>query len=583
MAITQNKLTPLLAALAVGIVVYVLYVRYTANTSPVPSGPALNASPQPGVDPSAPATTSSGMFGSNLPPVRPGDADGSAETLATVTASNNELRAAVEKVIADNKTLMRMNNAQYNSEEAIAARVREQLRVEGAMGSPTPTPTPAPVMGTRAATNAPMGSNPSGGLVDAGLGAASRLLEGMGTQVGNKNPIDASANPTNAPLAPAWAQTGGSPTGVNSAATGMPSGLGYDANVASNAVVNGAANAAGNPGPVASPALTRVIAPLGWRTNPAAGGEHGQSLTRSPLGPQQALLNPLVNPQMAYQASPPSAGKPELIPYFTIPENATLGRTVAMTTLVGRVPIDGRVQDPMQFKLVVGRDNLAASGQYVPDDIAGVVISGIAVGDMALSCTEGLIQSMTFVFDDGTIRTISQRSNGASTGFGSGGGGGAGGVGGQSLASASKLGWISDEYGNPCIPGRFVTNAPAYLSDVVASKALSAVGEAIAAAQTTVTTGSSALGSSTSSTVTGSQGRYVLGKVAGSGADEVTNWLIKRLNNSFDAVVVKAGTRVAVHIDQSISIDKDPEGRRLDYARGRADLAQQTGGRYGID
>jgi len=239
----------------------------------------------------------------------------------------------------------------------------------------------------------------------------------------------------------------------------------------------------------------------------------------------------------------------------------------------------------MQFKLVVGRDNLAASGQYVPDDIAGIVISGIAVGDMALSCTEGLIQSMTFVFDDGTIRTVSQRTGGASVGFGSAGGGsgGAGGVGGQSLATANKLGWISDEYGNPCIPGKFVTNAPAYLTDVVGLKALSAVGAAIAATQTTTVSGASALGSTTSSTVTGDQGKYVLGSVANSGASEVVNWITKRMNNSFDAVVVRAGARVAVHIDQSISIDKDPDGRKLDYARGRTSLGQQQGARYGTD
>jgi integrating conjugative element protein (TIGR03752 family) len=155
-----------------------------------------------------------------------------------------------------------------------------------------------------------------------------------------------------------------------------------------------------------------------------------------------------------------------------------------------------------------------------------------------------------------------------------------GGVGGQSLAAANKLGWISDEYGNPCIPGRFVTNAPAYLADVVGKKAWSVAGAAIAAAETTVTTGTSSLGTSSSSTVTGNKGRYVMGSVAGSASDEVVAWLMRRLNNSFDAVVVAAGTKVAVHIDQPIAIDKDPAGRRLDYARERN---EQLGVRYGVD
>ena len=118
---------------------------------------------------------------------------------------------------------------------------------------------------------------------------------------------------------------------------------------------------------------------------------------------------------------------------------------------------------------------------------------------------------------------------------------------------------------------------------MVGAKALSAIGGALAAAQTTTTSGSSALGGTTSSTVTGNQGQFVLGKVASSGSDELVNWLTKRLNNSFDAVVVRAGTRVAVHIDQAITIDKDPEGRKLDYARGRSTLAQQQGARYGSD
>jgi hypothetical protein len=61
------------------------------------------------------------------------------------------------------------------------------------------------------------------------------------------------------------------------------------------------------------------------------------------------------------------------------------------------------------------------------------------------------------------------------------------------------------------------------------------------------------------------------------------SWLTKRMNNSFDAVVVRAGTRVAVHIDRSIAIDKDPEGRRLDYGRARTSLAEQQGAHHGLD
>lgn len=545
MTITQNKLTPILVVFAALIVAYVIYVKATAPSAPVASGTPMASVPQPGVTAASAPKAGNGLFGgSTLPLTRSGDADNNAETLTTVTQSNKELRAAVQIVIDDNAALKRQNAAAINNEEAIAARVRAQLQAEAASNPRAPT-------GSLAANNV-SSSNPVGSLIDNGLSAATQIINGIGVQPGT--PALGTGTPTTTP-------------GANGTTQTIPTGLGYDGTSSGALVAPGTA-------------LTRVIPPLGYRSV-AATGDKGATLVRTSLAPERLPELPKVIAPIGV----PQPTKAETIPYFTIPENGTLGRSMAMTTLVGRVPIDGRVQDPMQFKLVVGRDNLAASGQYVPDDIAGVVISGIAVGDMALSCTEGLIQSMTFVFDDGTIRTVSQRSNGASVGFGSSGGGssGAGGVGGQSLAAANKLGWISDEFGNPCIPGVFVTNAPAYLADVVGAKALSTVGAAIAAAQTTTTTGTSAFGGTTSSTVTGNQGRFVLGKVASAGSDEIVNWLTRRLNNSFDAVVVRAGTRVAVHIDQAIHIDKDPEGRKLDYARGRSTLAQQQGARHGSD
>ena len=49
-------------------------------------------------------------------------------------------------------------------------------------------------------------------------------------------------------------------------------------------------------------------------------------------------------------------------PVYTIPRNATLIGSVAMTALVGRVPVQGQVRDPMPFKVIVGKDNLG--GQW---------------------------------------------------------------------------------------------------------------------------------------------------------------------------------------------------------------------------
>ncbi|OAT58948.1 putative exported protein [Obesumbacterium proteus ATCC 12841] len=54
-------------------------------------------------------------------------------------------------------------------------------------------------------------------------------------------------------------------------------------------------------------------------------------------------------------------------PVYTLPENSTLIGSRAMTALLGRVPIDGKVTDPYPFKVLIGKDNLTANGIDLPD------------------------------------------------------------------------------------------------------------------------------------------------------------------------------------------------------------------------
>jgi integrating conjugative element protein (TIGR03752 family) len=241
-----------------------------------------------------------------------------------------------------------------------------------------------------------------------------------------------------------------------------------------------------------------------------------------------------------------------------------------MTSLIGRVPIDGHVTDPMQFKLVVGHDNLAANGFELPDDIAGMIVSGVAIGDMALSCTEGKLQSFTFVFNDGSIRTVSKRSSVQlqnSTG-----------TTGGSANTNNDLGYISDMHGTPCIQGKFYTNAPAFLTDLAVLSGISAGGQSIAATQTQITNNAV---QGTSQMVTGSMGRYVLGQIAAGGTSEVTKWLLAREKNSFDAVVTPSGQQLVVHLNQEIDIDKAPDARKLVH---RSQEPQPlAGARYGLE
>lgn len=315
-----------------------------------------------------------------------------------------------------------------------------------------------------------------------------------------------------------------------------------------------------------------TMAPMGYALESEASSKGGVERTRyvRTTVPNVPVSGPQAGP--ATRAAR-KAAREEDERYFTIPENATLVGATAMTSLIGRVPIDGRVTDPMQFKAVIGRDNLAANGFELPPDIAGMIVTGISIGDMALSCNEGRVQSATFVFNDGTIQTISERSRNRSsnTGVGSRSGGKFGGT-------NDYLGFISDEHGNPCIPGQFVTNAPAYLTDVVGLGVLGVAGQAYADAQRTVYSGSDG----STSTVTGNVGHYALGQAVSGATNEVTQWLMERLNNSFDAVVTPSGKKLVVHLDQELAIDKTVEARKLVY-RQQGGRQLVRGEHYGLE
>lgn len=229
-------------------------------------------------------------------------------------------------------------------------------------------------------------------------------------------------------------------------------------------------------------------------------------------------------------------------PVYTVPRNATLIGSTAMTALVGRVPVQGQVRDPMPFKVITGADNLAANGLAIPG-VHGMVWSGTAVGDWTLSCVTGRLDSVTFVFDDGTIRTVSAEDKISS-----------------GNETARNLAWISDDHGIPCISGERKTNAPAFLAQRVGVAALGAAGEAAAAAQTTTTISDAG---AVRNSLTGTLGPFMLGKTIAGGSDEIAKWLLERQSQSFDAVFVPAGARLAIHVDRELLIDFERTGRRL--------------------
>jgi len=230
--------------------------------------------------------------------------------------------------------------------------------------------------------------------------------------------------------------------------------------------------------------------------------------------------------------------KPPLKRVYTVPENSALTGSTAFTALVGRIPIRGRIQDPFPFYVLVGPDNLAANGLELPE-VAGVIFRGTALGDWNLSCVRGRLISATFIFKNGTIRTVRGTEQ-------------------------EPLGELADAFGVPCVSGKRITDAASYLSQRVLVSAVGAAGDAAAAAQSTNTiSGLSGVGTST---VTGDVGKFILGRTVRESAQDIEDWLDDRYADSFDAIFTAPGNTVSLLIQRELSIDYDPIGRKLRHA-----------------
>ncbi|MGH8468756.1 MAG: TIGR03752 family integrating conjugative element protein [Gammaproteobacteria bacterium] len=246
-------------------------------------------------------------------------------------------------------------------------------------------------------------------------------------------------------------------------------------------------------------------------------------------------------------AQTPGQAKPPLKSVYTIAENMALTGSTAFTALVGRIPIQGHVQDPFPFYVLVGADNLAANGLELPQ-VAGVIFRGTALGDWTLACVRGRLISATFVFRDGTLRTVRGTEQ-------------------------EPLGEIADEFGVPCVSGERISNAASYLSQRVLVGAVGAAGDAAAASQSTNTV--SGLTGVGTTTVTGEIGTFILGRTVRESARDIEDWLDARAAQSFDAVFAAPGGTVSLLIQREMTIDYDPVGRKLRHAHA-IDLYRRT-------
>jgi len=198
--------------------------------------------------------------------------------------------------------------------------------------------------------------------------------------------------------------------------------------------------------------------------------------------------------------------------------------------------------------VIVGKDNLAANGIQIPG-LDGMIFSGKATGDWTLSCVRGQMHSVTYVFADGTIRTLSSDDQQGSSQ--------------QGQNAERPLGWISDRRGIPCVTGVRISNSATYLSGRILAAATEAAAGAFS--QGEVTNSVSALGGVSTSVITGDAVRFAGGQALSGGAAEVSAYLRERAAQSFDVIYVDTGVELAIHIDIELAIDYQHDGRKTSY------------------
>jgi hypothetical protein len=134
-----------------------------------------------------------------------------------------------------------------------------------------------------------------------------------------------------------------------------------------------------------------------------------------------------------------------------------------MTALYDRIPTGGEVHDPYPFLYGRGsRQSRHRMASHCHQRSPVIVMPGHAVGDLALECVRGDVRSMTFTFASGDIVTLPSPQD-------------------VSRGNAQQtldvdIGYLTDEYGVPCIPGQLITIA----AEVVTLKTALGVAEGYA-------------------------------------------------------------------------------------------------------
>jgi len=254
---------------------------------------------------------------------------------------------------------------------------------------------------------------------------------------------------------------------------------------------------------------------------------------------------------LRYRARSQGLDEANTVPYFTIPDTSLLANSVATTALAGKIYLNSDIVNPRLFKVRVGRDNLTSNGVRLPREIEGMVLEGFAVGEYNTSCVRGILTAGTFVFEDGTVRSIYPGDAGS-----------------RRSASLDRIGYISDRWGNDCLPGQLISDGVQYLGQSFALAGLVGYSEALKAAQTNTIKTTQADGTvREENQITGNRDRYASAAAIAGGIDSTVDWLEERHKATTDLVYLPAGQRVDIHVQQELRIDIPTNARKVRYKR----------------
>lgn len=247
-------------------------------------------------------------------------------------------------------------------------------------------------------------------------------------------------------------------------------------------------------------------------------------------------------------------------PRYTVPDGSTVSNVRLLSPLLGEVPVNGQLKTPaFPFKAIISTQDtaqmFAANGIPLPRGLAGTVLQGYSVGNMSLGCARAYVMKILFVFHDGHFvvypNDSSQRGNSATQ-----------------VYPHDAIGYLSNPYNNPCINGKYLTDAPKVIASLMAFGTAAGVGGAIAQSQTQTLTNISQ--GTTGTIFNGNLGQYAAGVGIGEGAKAALKWYSDRVGNITDAVFVPSTLhgrprQLIFNVTQTLPIDLNFTGRTLAY------------------